>query len=167
MLSKKFLLPAALATLGCAPLSSMADTATATFDVLLTITATCDISAGAGSNINFGNHIRSETDLVADNNIYVTCSASTPYNIGLLPTNTGATANGTGNLTSAASSDQVPYALWQDDAHSVPWGNTVGTNTEAGTGTGDQQTVPVYATVASVNYTPGDYTDTVTVTVTY
>jgi len=50
----------------------------------------------------------------------------------------------------------------------VLWGNTVGTNTVAGTGNGASQSYTIYGQVPPQNTpTPAVYTDTVTVTVTY
>ncbi len=48
------------------------------------------------------------------------------------------------------------------------WGNTIGTDTVAGTGTGSNQSLTVYGRVP-VQSTPvgATYTDTVIVTVTY
>lgn len=104
--------------------------------------------------------------------ISVTCSKSTAYNVGLAPsTANGGTANGTGNMISttapATNTDKVPYTLYQDAAYSTIWGNTAGTNTKLGTGTGAAQALTVYAKAPNVNFTPDSYADTVTVNVTY
>jgi spore coat protein U-like protein len=58
--------------------------------------------------------------------------------------------------------------LYRDSARSLTWGQTVGTDTAAGTGTGAAQTLTVYGRVAPQN-TPaaGTYTSTVTATVTF
>jgi spore coat protein U-like protein len=51
---------------------------------------------------------------------------------------------------------------------STNWGNTVGTDTVAGTGNGAAQALTVYGQIAAGLYvTPGSYTDTITATVTY
>jgi len=48
------------------------------------------------------------------------------------------------------------------------WGNTVGTNTVAGTGTGNSQSLTVYGNVPAQATPPAaTYNDTITVTVTY
>ena len=144
--------------------------ATATFQVLITVAKACSVVAGAGSKIDFGTVDSSATGLSGTSNISVTCSKTTPYNIGLLPSNNNTT--GAGVMSPASGSDTVAYqlrsaagtsgAVWGSTATSVAVGNGV-----AGTGTGAAQTIPVYATVASANVTPGAYSDTVTVQVNY
>jgi len=48
------------------------------------------------------------------------------------------------------------------------WGNTIGTNTVASTGTGAAQSFTVYGRIPSqTTPAPATYTDTITVTVTY
>jgi spore coat protein U-like protein len=60
------------------------------------------------------------------------------------------------------------YSLFQDSARTINWGNTVGTDTVAGTGNGGGQTLTVYGQIPSgQGNRPGTYNDTITVTVTY
>jgi spore coat protein U-like protein len=60
------------------------------------------------------------------------------------------------------------YSLFSDSARAVNWGNTVGTDTVAGIGTGSAQTITVYGTIPSnQGNRAGTYADTITVTVTY
>ena len=48
------------------------------------------------------------------------------------------------------------------------WGNTVSTDTVAGTGNGSGQSYTVYGRIpAQTTPAPGNYADTITVTVTY
>jgi spore coat protein U-like protein len=48
------------------------------------------------------------------------------------------------------------------------WGNTVGTDTVAGTGNGSGQVYTVYGQIsAQTTPAPGTYNDTITVTITY
>ncbi|WP_426390554.1 Csu type fimbrial protein [Variovorax sp. R-27] len=153
--------------------AAVAATATSTFQVLITVTKACSVTAGTASNIDFGSQLSSATALSASSNISVTCSKSTPYNIGLLPASTAATGtSGAGFMSPVvAGPDTIAYQLRSVSATGPIWGNTatptaVG-NGVAGTGTGAAQSIPVFATVASVNVTPGDYRDTVTVQVNY
>ncbi len=150
--------------------AALAATATGTFQVLITVAKACSVTAGSASNIDFGSVSSSATGLTANSNISVTCSKSTPYNIGLLPSNNSTT--GAGVMSPAvAGPDTVAYQLRSVSATGPVWGSTatptaVG-NGVAGTGTGTAQTIPVFATVANANVTPGNYADTVTVQVNY
>lgn len=153
--------------------AAIADTASSTFKVLITVTKACSVTAGAGSNIDFGSVTSAATALSASSNISVTCSKSTPYNIGLQPSSTAATdTSGAGFMSPiVAGPDTIAYQLRSVSATGPIWGNTatptaVG-NGVAGTGTGAAQSIPVFATVASANVTPGAYADTVTVQVNY
>ena len=48
------------------------------------------------------------------------------------------------------------------------WGNTVGTDTQAATGTGAAQTYTIYGRIPpQTTPAPATYSDTITVTVTY
>jgi spore coat protein U-like protein len=150
--------------------AAVAATATSTFQVLITVTKACSVTAGTASNIDFGSVASTATALSASSNISVTCSKSTPYNIGMLPSNNNTTGAGVMSPV-VAGPDTIAYQLRSVSATGPIWGNTatptaVG-NGVAGTGTGAAQSIPVWATVASVNVTPGAYLDTVTVQVNY
>jgi spore coat protein U-like protein len=168
MKKPSFILAAVLAV--TATSAAMADIKTSTFQVLINVAKACSVTAGNASNINFGTVESSATGLIASSNISVTCSKTTPYNVGLTPSNSDTTGAGV-MKPDAAGPDTVPYQLRSVSATGPIWGNTatptaVG-NGVAGTGTGAAQTIPVFATVASANVTPGVYRDTVTVTVNY
>lgn len=98
-------------------------------------------------------------------------SDQTPYYIGLAPSNSASTGAGAMHGT-GGNTDTVPYQLSSTAGPSgTVWGNTATTTTVgngvSGTGTGANQSISVYATVPSANYTPDSYTDTVTVNVNY
>ena len=119
-----------LMALGLAPTSAVAATATTTFGVSATVQATCLISA---TPMAFGTY----TGVVANSTstVTVTCTNTTTYNVGLNPgLATGATVT-TRKMTGPASA-LLSYGLFSDSAHSVNWGQTVGTDTVAGTGNG-------------------------------
>ncbi|OYR19401.1 spore Coat Protein U domain protein [Brucella thiophenivorans] len=62
----------------------------------------------------------------------------------------------------------ITYSLYRNAARDTVWGDTTGTNTLAGTGTGAAQQLTVYGRVPPQNTpAPGTYTDTVTATITY
>jgi len=66
------------------------------------------------------------------------------------------------------SSSHLAYKLFSNSGHTTNWGNTVGTDTVAGTGTGAAQSLTVYGQITAAQFVrPGSYTDTVTATITY
>jgi len=136
-----------------------------------------DVRANAGNKctvaatpVNFGSAPPTGSMLEASGTITVKCPNQTAYNVGLLPSN--GNVNGVGGLRGTGSNtDVVPYQLRRDGAAGTAWGNTatprsVG-NGVAGTGNGNDQAIPVYATVQSTSYRADTYSDTVTVFVYY
>ena len=91
-----------------------------------------------------------------------------PFNIGLnAGTYVGATVS-TRRMSNGANS--IPYTLYRDSNRTLNWGNTISTDTQAGTGTGNNQSISVYGRVAggaAVNVPAGVYTDTIQATITY
>ena len=162
---QKSLMTAALLTVGTlTAVSASAATVGGSFDVKLVITKTCKVEAAQGTqDIDFGSHVAGSAGLTASssNAIKVSCSKTTPYNIGLA---------GSGVMTDTASTNTVAYSLLKSVGGAI-WGNT-GTEV-GGTGTGmgtiQAKSHPVYAAVTGLtdDLTPGSYKDTVTVTVTY
>lgn len=96
--------------------------------------------------------------------IGLTCSGRTAWQLGI-----GNGLNASGNIRRMRSAGGlfVPYELYRDSGRSQRWGTTLGTDTVSGTGTGAAQSQTVYGRVAPQTATPGSYTDTVVVTVTY
>lgn len=105
----------------------------------------------------------------ATTSVQVRCTNGTPYRINLSPSNGSTT--GVGKLSAispAGNTDQVEYRLFQDEsASTTPWGNQP-MNGKQGTGSGEPQTMNIYGAIApNLNATPGDYKDTVVLTVSY
>jgi spore coat protein U-like protein len=150
-----------LIVLACA---AFAATATTTMTVQVTITASCTINSAA--TLNFGTQGVLATNVDQTSTLQVTCTNTTPYNIGLnAGTGSGATV-ATRKLTSGANT--VNYTLYSNSGRTTVWGNTVSTDTVAGTGNGAAQSYTVYGRIpAQTTPAPGAYTDTITVTVTY
>jgi spore coat protein U-like protein len=141
-----------------------AATTTASLAVQMTITTSCVINSAAA--LNFGS---SGVIIAAVNQtsaIRVTCTNTTPYNIGIeAGIATGATIT-TRKMTNAGQT--INYSLFSNAGRTTNWGNTVGTDTVSGTGNGSAQTYTVYGQApAQSTPNPGFYTDTITVTVTY
>ncbi|SEE19677.1 Spore coat protein U (SCPU) domain-containing protein [Rhizobiales bacterium GAS188] len=143
---------------------AQAATATTTFAVQLTITASCIINSA--STLNFGSSGVISGNVDGTSTIQVQCTNTTPYSVGLdAGTGSGATVaarkmtNGTNTIT---------YSLYSDAGRTTVWGNTIGTNTVAGTGNGAPQSYTVNGRVpAQTTPAAALYTDTITVTVNY
>jgi spore coat protein U-like protein len=136
-------------------------TATTSFTVTATISNSCTISA---SNLSFGTYTGAV--LNGTSMITVNCTKNAPYYVGLNAGEaTGATVT-TRKLTSGANS--LNYALYSNTTRTANWGNTVGTDTVSGTGSGISQLLNVYGQIpGGQNLIPGNYSDTITATITY
>lgn len=171
-MSNKRLLAATAAVLGALTFSlgstgsQAAGSSTAQFNVTLTLTANCAITANP---LNFGSNGVLTTAINGQTTVAVTCSNTTPYNVGLdQGTVTGSTVaarlmagTATGNTTTT-----VGFQLYQDSGRNTIWGNTQGTNTLSGTGTGSAQTLNVYGQVpVQTTPKPDTYQTTITATV--
>lgn len=146
----------------CAP--AQGAKTTSTFQVRLVIQAQC--LAATGADLNFGIAGALQNNLDATSTIQVQCSATTPYNISF---NQGVNASTvTGRQMRGSSSNLVGYGLYSDASRTSNWGNTVGSDTIAGTATGAPQKYTVYGRVpAQPTPAPDNYTDVITVTITY
>lgn len=147
-----------------APGAALAATDTDTFAVTATVVASCDVVA---QDLAFGNYDPvSPTPLDAATTMSVFCTNGTTYTVALNPgIGAGATVAAR-RMTNGG--DTLTYSLYQDAARANVWGQTIGTNTVAGTGSGAPQALDVYGR-APINQTApaGAYVDTITVTVTY
>jgi spore coat protein U-like protein len=113
--------------LGLVARPAVAAIVTTTYGVSATVQATCLVSA---TPMAFGAY----TGVVANSTstVSVTCTNTTPYNVGLSAgLATGATVT-TRQMTGPASA-LLNYALFSDSARTVNWGQTVSTDTVAGT----------------------------------
>lgn len=163
---KKFLaLITAAAALPASSLQVSAATATGSFQPSITIQANCAVVST--NAMGFGNQGVLTSNIDVSATFAVQCTNSTAYNVGL---DAGTTSGGTTStrLMTDGSSHTVQYKMYQDVGHTTNWGNTVGTDTVAGTGNGASQTLTVYGRViAQTTPQAGTYNDTVTVTITY
>jgi spore coat protein U-like protein len=134
----------------------------------LNISKSCSVST---SPLSFGtlalNATTVKTNLAtASTSISVRCTSATGYTVGL---NAGAGSGATTTtrvMTNGAA--HLNYQLWRDSSRTLNWGNTTGTDTVAGTGTGLSQTLNVYGSIAAAQAViPGTYSDTVNVVLTY
>ena len=158
---------AVLLMLGFMPwagLHAQGQTAQTTFKVTTKVQAVCNVTA---VDLAFGTYTSAAgTPLQSTTLLRTTCTPGSTYNVGLNEgTTTGATVN---QRKMAAGANSLNYQLYSDPARSVIWGNTTGTNTVTGAGTGLPVDHTVFGAVPANQVVPaGDYQDTITVRVYY
>ncbi|WP_416798763.1 spore coat U domain-containing protein [Ciceribacter azotifigens] len=142
-----------------------AQTTTDSFTVQIQITAECLINSA--TTLDFGASGVLSSATTGTSEITVQCTNGTTYNVGL-NAGLGAGATVASRKMTGPASATVTYSLYSDAAHTTVWGETIGTDTVSGTGTGASQVYTVYGQVPAQS-TPaaGTYSDTITVTVTY
>lgn len=155
---------------GC---TGITDAGTFGFLAQAVVAKSCTVTAGAASDIQIGAAGGVEFNAGSSSgssNISVTCSNTTPYFIGLAPSNNNAAGAGLMSGT-GANTDKVPYQLRSVSVAGPVWGNTATStsvgNGLTGTGSGVANTIPVFAIAPSANFMPDNYSDTVTVNVNY
>jgi spore coat protein U-like protein len=150
-----------------AGVASAASPATTTLNVSAKVASNCLVTAAP---LAFADYDASNT-VDGSANLSVRCSTGTPYTVKL-----GGGVHG--DVTQRLLSDgtnELEYNLFTSAARTTVWGETVGTNTVAGTGQGMSSTKAnthtVYGTIANSDANQdaptGVYTDTVAVTVEY
>jgi spore coat protein U-like protein len=146
---------------GC-PNMLLSQTANPTFTVRATVVNDCSV---VPQDIDFGSHGVLTSNIDASAQLLVNCVPGTAYTIGL---NGGlAAAAPTARLMKKGAAS-ITYGLYRDAARTQAWGDTIGTNTVAGTGIGSVQTYTVFGRVPpQAAPSAGIYADTVVVTVTY
>lgn len=130
------------------------------FTVRAVVERACSVSA---VDMDFGTKGVLDGAADATGQVRVTCSQSTPYEIGLVvPSGETAAAR-----TMSKGSETVQYGLYKDAGRTAPWGDA-GSQLMTGTGSGTQQALTVYGRVPpQTTPSAGVYTDTVVVNVTY
>jgi spore coat protein U-like protein len=138
-------------------------TATGSFNVQVTIASTCVVTSA--TNLNFGTQGVLSAAVNQTSTITVTCTNTTPCNIGL---DKGLNGSSVTTRQMSSGSATINYSLFSNAGMITNWGNTVGTDTIAGTGNGSGQAYTVYGQIpAQTTAAPATYTDTIAATVTY
>lgn len=141
-----------------------AATATGSFNVRVTIAGTCVVTTAA--DLDFGTQGVLAANIDQTSTITVTCTNTTAYNIGLDKGLHGAST--TTRQMKAAGPALINYSLFSDAGRTVNWGDIVGTDTVAATGTGTAQNFTVFGRIPpQASPVPALYTDTITITVTF
>jgi len=158
---------AVLLMLGLIPLAELhaqSQSVSTTFRVSARVEAVCEVTA---SDLSFGTYTaQGGTPLQGTTLLRATCTPGSSYNVGL---NEGTSPGATVNQRKMVSGTQaLNYQLYSDSARSKIWGNTTGTDTVTGVGTGLAQDHTVFGGVPAAQVVPaGDYQDTITVRVYY
>jgi spore coat protein U-like protein len=128
--------------------------------------ATCNLST---TPLDFGTLSGLTTAQVATGQIGITCTRNANYTISLsngINGGAGPTARRMVSISSPGSA--ITYGVYRDASHVQPWGQTIGSDTVSGVGTGLQQNIVAYGYLpAQGNPAPASYSDTVVVTVSY
>ena len=148
----------------CSTVSNRA--AQAPFTVQANNVATCNVTT---TPMDFGTVADLGTAQSATSQLGITCTRGTNYTVGLSNGINGGTSPTNRKLASAsAPGSSITYGIYRDTAFSQPWGQTVGSNTVSGVGTGTQQLVIAYGRMpVQAKPSPASYSDTIVVTVTY
>ncbi|AOI91797.1 spore coat U domain-containing protein [Burkholderia pseudomultivorans] len=134
------------------------------FSATATVVNNCNISA---TNVSFGTASVLSGALTATGSITAQCTNGDAWKIAL-------NGGGSGNVMArqmqrSGGGGTIGYGLYTDAARSIPWGDgTGGSSTVTGVGTGTSQVVTVYGTVpAQTTPAPGNYSDTITATISF
>jgi spore coat protein U-like protein len=159
-----------ISVVSCLLISSMfhatradAAVATATIAVSATVVSFCTIVA---LPLSFGNYLSTQLD--ASTTLTVTCTSTTPYVVSLDAGSGIAAGATTTTRKMALLTNTLNYQLFSNAGRTINWGNTTGTDTVPGTGSGGAQVLTVYGRISAAQLVvPGVYADIVTATITY
>ncbi len=158
-----WMMAAAIALAG-SPAPAQAGNDDDSFQVTATVLAACEIVA---QDLAFGDYDPiAASNLDAASTLSLTCTNGTPYELSMsLGTGPGATPAARYMLNG---SDPLAYVLYRNAGRTQLWGQSAGSDTLAGTGTGAPVTIDVFGRIPMQQAVPaGAYEDTLTVTVTW
>jgi len=144
---------------------AQAATKTNTFQAKITIQNDCEITSP--TDLDFGTSGLLNANIDQNSTFVVKCTQGTGYHVRL---DNGSTSGGTiaTRKMTDGSGHTVDYSMYLDSGRTNVWGETDGTDTKDATGTGTDQSYTVYGRVPPQATPPaGNYTDTVTITVSY
>jgi spore coat protein U-like protein len=162
---RRFAVMLVLGLMPWAELHAQAQQAQTTFKVAAKVQAVCDVTA---VDLAFGTYTSAAgTPLQATTLVRATCTPGSTYNVGL---DAGTSPNATVQARKMVSTgpQALSYQLYSDGSRTTIWGNTSGTDTVTGAGTGLAVDHTVFGAVPANQVVPaGDYQDTITVRVFY
>ena len=142
--------------------AALAGTATQNFNVTATVVDACSLSSI--SNLGFGTYSFTAPAL-GTTSVNVTCSLGSAYTLHVDDGLYGSSASDR-KMKHATAADTLSYTL-SNTLGGATWGDTAGTGV-AGTGLGIAVPTTIFGSVAaSQTITPGSYSDTLTMTVTF
>lgn len=150
--------------------AAVAEQSSGTFNVTARTRGNCLVSA---QNLAFADYVPAAGDVDAESQISVRCTTGTAFDVAL---NGGSTAGGSiGQRLMASGSDVLQYNLYTDAARTTLWGDGSEGVVVSGEGEGmspaKAQIKTVYGrlpdSLANQDAPPGDYSDVITVTVTF
>ncbi|MDR0182335.1 Csu type fimbrial protein [Lysobacter arvi] len=144
---------------------SEAATRSATFNVTAQVVSDCSIVSAP--NLNFGTIGVQNVAYYGTSTLVVSCTPGTAYTVGLDAGSVSGSTVNTRYLTGPGGT--MSFSLYRDAGYAQVWGNTPGTDTAGGTGTGSNQSYTIYGRIYAMQTTraPGSYTSTITATITY
>lgn len=134
------------------------------FQVTAEAASSCEVTASALNFGNIGSSLPAHVDKTA--RIEVRCTQGTAYQVSLGLGNGGGVSDPQARKMRSLLST-LTYGLFQDNARSLPWGDTLATS-PAGTGAGNTQIFTVFGRIfAGQSPQVGIYADNVVVTIHY
>lgn len=145
------------------PCVSQSTAGTMSFTATATVINNCIISA---TGVAFPPSGVLASALTASGSISARCTNGDAFQIAL---NGGVSGSVTARTMQRAGGGSVSYQLYRDSAFTQPWGDgTGGTTMATGTGSGFAQAITIYGRVpAQATPAPGNYSDTITATISF
>lgn len=154
--------------LASAAVQAAPTTSSGTLQVGATIVVACNVT---GSTLSFGGAIDpllTSGPVDASTNLAVTCTNTTPYTVALSAGANAGNASAFGSRAMKSGTHSLAYQLYLDSGRTQVWGDGNSSGVYTGTGTGSVQNLTLYGRLPSLaGAVPGNYSDTVTLTITY
>jgi spore coat protein U-like protein len=145
-----------------------AEAATATGNLTATLTIQPSCQVVSSTTLDFGSAGVLAASLDVQSDFAVQCSDATAFNIALDAGSTPAGSVTRRLMAGGSDGEVVGYHLYSNAGRTAIWGSTIGTDTVSGAGNGSAMNLTVYGRVpAQATPSPGTYSDTVRVTITY
>jgi spore coat protein U domain-containing protein, fimbrial subunit CupE1/2/3/6 len=146
----------------------LAGTAAGTLSVTANVADTCTVAA-SGNLLAFGAYTGAVNN--ASGSIRLTCTDGDTYTVALNAGSGSGASFANRVLTNPSPAGTLNYNIYTTTGRTVIWGDGTGTTaTVTGMGNGAAQTLTPFGQIPAgqtATVTPGNYTDTVTITVTF